>query len=58
MIKKFKGKQYKVPSGLELRFDYLREKIEYAEKVPEYIEMYRGYSIVFDCEFRDYLIKE
>lgn len=54
MNKNFKGQEYEIPLALLERFDNLTKKIEFAEK-ENYRELYRGYSIVFNCEFKKYI---
>lgn len=54
MNKFFQGQEYEIPLALLERFDNLIKKIEFAKK-ENYKEMYRGYSIVFNCEFEKYM---
>ena len=48
------GKKYSFPSELEERFEHLTKKIEYAKSDPDFIELYRGTKIVFNCEYKQY----
>lgn len=50
----FQGKEYEIPLSLMERFEHLTKKIQYA-KDEDFIELYRGYTIVFNCEFEKYL---
>lgn len=50
----YSGKLYNIPSDLEERFTFLTRKIDYAHSNPDYIELYRGTKVVFNCEFRQY----
>lgn len=53
-IYSYNGKLYEFPTELNERFEYLTRKMEYAKQNPEYIELYRGTTIVFNGEFNEY----
>ena len=50
----YNNKLYDIPSDLEERFEFLTKKIDYASLDPDYIELYRGTQIIFECEFKQY----
>lgn len=57
MNRQFEGKVYEVPFGLMERFEHLTNKLNYA-KQEDHLELYRGYSIIFNNEFSRYIRSE
>jgi len=52
-IHTFKGKKYNFSDELNERWQFLTTKIIYAEQ-ENFDELFRGYSIIFDCEYKKY----
>jgi hypothetical protein len=52
----FKYQIYNPPEELKERFDHLVSKIEYA-KDNNWVEMFRGYSVALETEFKNYKVK-
>lgn len=52
------GKVYTFPVELEERFEHLSKRIEYAKSNPDYIELYRGLNVVFEGEFKQFIVKK
>jgi len=57
MNRLFEGKAYEIPLGLMERFEHLTDKLTYA-KQENFVELYRGYSVVFNSEFSRYIRSE
>lgn len=53
MNREYDGRRYEIPLYLVDRFDYIINKIKYA-KEGDFIELYRGYVVVFNAEFKKY----
>lgn len=53
MNREYDGRRYEIPLSLVERFEYVTNKLKYA-KEGNFIELYRGYTVVFNAEFSKY----
>lgn len=53
----FNDIEYEIPEDEYERFSYLKRKISFAQE-NNWVEMFRGYTVVLKAEFKKYKVKK